>query len=158
MSLSLRPATDDERAFCETLNRRNMAEYLAARGIAWDPERFLGSWATFENLVILSGTEVVGILRLAVEQDALGLRDVQILPRCQGQGIGTWAVQQAQAMAGSRGFDRLQLRVYEENPARALYARLGFRELAVAGGTVHMAWTVPADVSTKPTPGCKPAG
>lgn len=143
MSLSLRPATGDERAFCEALNRRNMGGYLAARGIAWDPARFLESWEAFENLVILSDREVVGLLRLAAEQDALGLRDLQLLPERQGQGIGTWAVQQAQAIAARRGFARVQLRVYEENPARALYAGLGFRTVAVVDGTVHMAWKVP---------------
>ncbi|WP_281287425.1 GNAT family N-acetyltransferase [Luteimonas granuli] len=58
----------------------------------------------------------------------------------QRQGIGAWAVRQARAIARQRGHPRLQLRVYAENPARALYARLGFAEEAVIDGTLHMAW------------------
>lgn len=150
MKLSLRPATDDDRAFCESLNRHNMSGYLAARGIAWDPGRFIASWSEFENLVILSGPGRVGVLRLKPEGDALGLRDLQLLAEYRGQGIGTWAIVQAQAIAASRGFPRLQLRVYEENPARALYARLGFRTDSIVAGTVHMAWPVPA--SSRPVP------
>ena len=152
MKLSLRPAADKDRAFCESLHRRNMGGYRATRDIAWDRDRFLASWLDFENLLILADSDVVGLLRLVPEQNALGLRDLQVLPRCQGQGIGTWAVQQAQAITVSRDFIRLQLRVYEENPARALYARLGFKTESVAGGTVHMAWAVPPNNSFKPTP------
>src|SRR5690606_23293649 len=81
-------------------------------------------------------------LRLVPEHDALGLRDLQVLPERQGLGIGTWAALQAQAITASRDFLRLQLRVYEENPARALYARVGCKTESVSGGTVHMAWAV----------------
>lgn len=152
MRLSLRPADDQELAFCESLNRQNMCGYLAARGIPWDAGRFLASWAEFENLVILAEFQVVGLLRLVPEQDALGLRDLQIVPAHQGEGIGSWAVRQAQSIAASRGFRRLQLRVYEGNPAQALYARLGFKAESIIGGTVHMAWDVPPNKSLKTNP------
>lgn len=152
MRLSTRPAADEERAFCEALNRRNMGAYLSKRDITWDPDRFLASWLEFENLLILADSDVVGLLRLAPERDALGLRDLQVIPGRQGEGVGTWAVQQAQAIAVDRGFLRLRLRAYEENPAVALYARLGFVTESVAGGTVHMAWAVPPDSSFQPTP------
>ena len=152
MKLSLRPAEDHQLAFCESLNRRNMSGYLAARGIAWEPSRFLASWAEFENLIILSDSAVVGLLRLVPEQGGLGLRDLQIVSEHQGQGIGSWAVRQAQAIAAERGIARLQLRVYEENPATALYARLGFKAESVVDGTVHMAWQLPPNNAFKPMP------
>src|SRR5690554_2698336 len=98
MKLSLRPAADEDRAFCESLNRHNMDRYRAARDIAWDRDRYLASWLEFENLLILADTDIVGLLRLVPEQAALGLRDLQVLPQRQGQGIGTWAVQRAQAI------------------------------------------------------------
>lgn len=140
MNLFLRPADSLDFAFCESLSRRNMATYLATRGIDWDQERFRASWIEFENLMILSGADIIGLLRLMPEHDALGLRDLQILPERQGQGIGSWAVREAQSIATGRGFSRLQLRVYAENPVRALYARLGFETVSVADGTVHMDW------------------
>ncbi len=150
MRLSLRPADDQDRALCEALNRRNMSGYLSARATPWDSGRFLASWAAFENLIILAETQVVGLLRLVPEQDALGLRDLQVAPEHQGQGIGSWAVQQAQSIAASRGFRRLQLRVYQENPAKAVYARLGFNAQSVVGGIVHMTYELPPNNSFKP--------
>jgi ribosomal protein S18 acetylase RimI-like enzyme len=152
MRLSLQPADDQALAFCESLNRRNMAGYLAARGTSWDSSRFLASWVEFENLMILAESQVVGFLRLVPGQDALEIRDLQIVLEHQGQGIGSWAVQQAQSIAASRGYRRLQLRVYEENPAKALYARLGFKAESVVGGSVHMACGLPPNSSFKPTP------
>lgn len=143
MKFSLRPANDQDLAFCELLNRRNMTGYLDARGIQWDPARFAASWVEFENLMILKESTVVGRLRLVAEHDALGLRDLQILPEYQRQGIGSWAIRQARTIAASRGFRRVQLRVYEENPASALYARLGFKAESVVCGTVHLAWEPP---------------
>ena len=152
MGLSLRPAEDQELTFCESLNRLNMGGYLAARGVVWDSSRFAASWGEFENLMILRESQVVGLLRLLPEQGALGLRDLQIVPEHQGQGIGSWAVRQAQVIAADRGYSRLQLRVYKENPAAALYARLGFRAESVMDGKVHMAWQLPPNNSFKPTP------
>ncbi len=142
MKLVLRRANSLDVAFCESLSRCNMATYRATRGVDWDPDRFRASWAEFENLMIQSGQDIVGMLRFTPEHEALGLRDLQILSERQVQGIGSWAVREAQSIAFSRRFPRLQLRVYAENPARALYARLGFETISVVDGTVHMAWVV----------------
>jgi GNAT superfamily N-acetyltransferase len=152
MNFSLRPATQEELAFCESLSCRNMSGYLAARNVLWEPDRFLASWAAFENLMIVTDSRVVGLLRLAPERDALGLRDLQVVPEHQGRGIGTWAVQQARTIAASRGFRRLQLRVYTENPARALYVRSGFKVESIVDGTIHMACDLSSDPSSSPDP------
>lgn len=138
-----RAADGRDFAFCEQLSRSNMAPYRAARGIAWNPQRFRASWAKFENLIVLAGDEAVGLLRLLPEGEALGLRDLQVVPARQGQGIGGWAVRQAQGLAVQRGHPRLQLRVYADNPARRLYARLGFTVEVESDGTLHMAWSPP---------------
>lgn len=156
MELSLRIAQDHERTFCESLNRLNMGRYLAARGVAWDPLRFRSSWAEYENLMILRGAQAVGVLRLLPEPGGLGLRDLQIDPEHQGKGIGSWAVWQAQAIAAQRGFSRLQLRVYEDNPAAALYVRLGFSVDSAAHGTLHMTWQVPPSRTLQMWPGDEP--
>ncbi|MCE7031482.1 GNAT family N-acetyltransferase [Lysobacter sp. GX 14042] len=143
MDLSLRPANDHDSPFCEALNRRNMDGYRTMRGIGWDPERFRGSWVEFENLLIVDGSEPIGLLRLCNEDGALGLRELQVIPERQGQGIGTWAVRQAQALALRRGCMGVQLRVYEGNPARALYRRLGFEVISAADGVIQMRWMAP---------------
>jgi ribosomal protein S18 acetylase RimI-like enzyme len=152
MELELRPAEENDLAFCESLNRGNMSRYLADRAIAWDPDRFLRSWADFENLIIQLDGQDIGLLRLTPEQQGLGLRDLQVLPAHQNRGIGSWAVRQATSIAASRGFQRLQLRVYEDNPAKRLYTRMGFQTELEAAGTVHMVYELPPNNSFKPRP------
>ena len=66
MELLLRPAEENDLAFCESLNRGNMSRYLADRAIAWDPDRFLRSWADFENLIIQLDGQDIGLLLWAM--------------------------------------------------------------------------------------------
>lgn len=65
------------------------------------------------------------------------------MPACQGQGIGNWAIQQVKSQGARRGFECIRLRVFVENPARALYARLGFVSEGVVAGKLQMAFAVP---------------
>ena len=153
MNLSLRPALASELAASESLSRRNMATYRASRGVSWDSERFRLSWEEFENLAILHGAQCCGFLRLLPEGDALAIRDLQIAPEFQGRGIGSWAIGQARQIAASRGYGVLQLRVYTENPARALYTRLGFVPDRVQDSVLHMRCHLPpGDSPRRPDP------
>lgn len=144
MGLSLRPALEADVAFCESLSRSNMSSYRSARGVAWDPHRFVSSWEQFENFVILADGRAVGLLRLLAVDGALEIRDLQLLPAHQRHGVGSWAVAQTVSEASRRGIGALRLRVFEENPAMRLYARLGFRTDAIDGdGKVHMSYALP---------------
>lgn len=138
MSLSLRPALPGELTLSESLSRRNMEGYRHTRGISWDTARFRQSWREFENMAIVQDARCCGFMRLLPEGDALAIRDLQVVPELQGRGIGAWAIGQAKQLAASRGFGAVRLRVYPENPAMALYARLGFKVDRVEAGVVHM--------------------
>lgn len=138
MRLSLKPAVETDFAFCESLSRSNMSSYHSARGVAWDPRRFVASWDQFENFMILADGQVVGLLRLLAIDGALEIRDLQLLPSHRNQGIGSWAVAHAMSEAAARGIGVLRLRVFEENPALRLYTRLGFKVDAIDDGKVHM--------------------
>jgi ribosomal protein S18 acetylase RimI-like enzyme len=157
MRLALQPASPDQLEFCENLTRSNLSAYLAARGTRWDSGRYRASWAEFENLMILADDQVAGVLRLWADAAALEIRDLQVAPTCQRRGIGSWAVQQAKSVAADRGFGLVRLRVFEENPARALYSRLGFASEAIVGGKVNMTCALPPDNSSKPKPPRGPA-
>ena len=151
MNLSLRPAELKELDASESLSRLNMSSYRASRGISWDPERFRLSWGEFENLAIVQGVQCAGFIRLLPEDGALAIRDVQIFPELQGKGIGTWAIEQIKLLASERGYAVVKLRVYPENPAMALYARLGFGVERIEDAIVHMRCYIPPNYSLKRT-------
>lgn len=137
MTLSLRNASHTDLAFCESLYIVNMASHYLAR-CTWDPRRFRASWNQFENFMILADDEVTGFMRLMAVKDALEIRDLQLLPAQRSKGIGAWAIAQAKSEAVARRIALLRLRVFEENPAKRLYARLGFKVDAIVDGKVHM--------------------
>lgn len=139
MRISIRSAVDPDIAFCEALSRNNMARYHAARGVAWNRKRFVATWSEFENHMLLADGELAGAIRLLANNDALDIRDLQVLPTWQNQGIGSWAIAWARAEAVRRGFPRVGLRVFADNPAMRLYERLGFGIQSMDdNGKVHM--------------------
>ncbi|HEX4854771.1 GNAT family N-acetyltransferase [Arenimonas sp.] len=137
---SLRPALPGELPAAESMSRDSMASYRATRGVAWDTERFRQSWRDFENLAIVEGSQCRGFIRLMPEGEALAIRDLQVDPAFRGRGIGSWSIMQAMEMAASRGYRSVRLRVYPENPAMALYSRLGFEVDHEEDSVVHMHW------------------
>jgi GNAT superfamily N-acetyltransferase len=137
--VSLRPATDADLAFSETLSRDNMRGYRAAQGIDWDPLRYRASWTEFENLVIEVEGVPAGVLRVSTRADMLEIRDLQVVPERRGQGLGSWALGRAIALACARGHAMLGLRVFADNPALRLYERFGFELQCREGGVLHMA-------------------
>ncbi|MEU4194498.1 GNAT family N-acetyltransferase [Kribbella sp. NPDC026611] len=82
----------------------------------------------------------VGRLRITRFPDLIELSGIQLLPRVQGQGIGTAIIQNLQAEAAARGVP-LRLNVEQNNPAaRRLYHRLGFTQIAQDGPEAILQW------------------
>jgi GNAT superfamily N-acetyltransferase len=136
--VSLRPTTGADLKFCETLSRDNMRGYREALGNDWDPERYRASWAEFENLVIELDGVPAGVLRMSIKTDMLEIRDLQVVPERIGQGLGSWALSRALALARARGHAMLGLRVFADNPALRPYMRFGFELVRREGGLLHM--------------------
>jgi GNAT superfamily N-acetyltransferase len=126
--------------------------------LAWNPERELPppeitlgrpeaaryhrGWGRPGDLGVLAtiGEEVVGVAycRLFTENDhGYGFVDVRtpevalaVREGHRGRGLGGILLERLAELARAAGFTRLSLSVEESNPARRLYARLGYREIA----------------------------
>jgi hypothetical protein len=72
----------------------------------------LASWAGAPNLVILSDSQLVGLLRLVQSKDGVGPPETADNSGRQGGGIGSaWAVERRTIATSRIGFHRLLLRV-----------------------------------------------
>ncbi|KQV59780.1 GNAT family N-acetyltransferase [Duganella sp. Root336D2] len=80
-----------------------------------------------------------GRLVLAQSSEALLLVDIALLPACCGQGIGSALLRGLQRQAAAGGLP-LRLHVALNNPAEALYRRLGFKETGMSGMHRTMEW------------------
>lgn len=137
--MSLRRATDADREFAEALSRANMERYLPSLGAQWNSDKYAADWLSFESFVIEVSSEAAGVIRFTQEPASLYIRDVQVRDAYQRKGIGTWAIGQVLGEAKARGLSLVTLKVSPQNPAKALYERLGFQSQGAEGNGIKMA-------------------
>lgn len=108
----------------------NMEPYYRLRRYSWDKADFFASWAKFINVEVFFGEEKVGIIRLAQRGERTHVYTLQIEKRWQGKGIGWQCLSRVEEYARTRCSRGVSLSVFAENPARKLYQRYGFVEMA----------------------------
>lgn len=123
----LRPATSGDLAFARGLTCRNMLRYYIHNDLLWLDEAFDVAWAGRENWLIVRDDVLLGYVSLSRDAKALYIRELHVLEAFQGQGGGSWAIDQVFAMASKERRPALRLTVFETNPAKALYERKGLR-------------------------------
>ena len=83
----------------------------------------------FSGYVVKREGEVVAAGQFAIEADLVGLYDVFTAPTERGKGLASRLCRHLLAQAASRGAKHAYLQVEGDNdPARAVYHRLGFRD------------------------------
>jgi len=132
-----------DKDYVERLTRNNMAPYYEKAGIVWDHGLFEKNWKEFESYEIAIKGSAVGVLRLSHDDVAYYIRDLQIEPSWQHQGLGSRAINFAIKVARCAGTPRLRLCVFCENPAVALYERMGFQVCKTAEGAHYMERELP---------------
>lgn len=92
-----------------------------------------------EHSVIVVEGRPVGQMMVDRSAERLHVVDIALVPQMRGQGVGTALLQGLQAEAASAGLP-LRLSVYEANPARRLYERLGFSVFETQPPYLRMEW------------------
>jgi ribosomal protein S18 acetylase RimI-like enzyme len=159
----LRAASPDDSAALYVLHRAAMGRYLEALYGPWDESvqtAFHAAWFDDARVSVIErdGT-LIGVLDCTWHADRLEVNRIAIDPRYQGQGIGTAVLTELLAQADQRHLPT-RLQVFDINPARRLYERLGFVEVGCTDHKVHMARTPrhPAPLRPAPKAGRKPDG
>ena len=93
--------------------------------------------------VIVSGSEVIGYIYTAQAGNEFRLVDVALLPEQRNRGIGQALIQDL-LDKGERTQKGVILHVQQGNPARRLYARMGFIETGEQGIYKRMEWRPPS--------------
>src|SRR5262245_61993783 len=91
----------------------------------WQQQHFRQHFDPTICQIILSQGQAVGVLAVVRDASAVYLRNIEVLPPYQGQGLGTHLIRALLAEAHHSGRP-LVFQVLKVNPARHLYARLGF--------------------------------
>lgn len=127
MGFELRPATSLDLDFARNLTCRNMLRYYIQHELLWLDEAFDVAWEGRENWLIVRDDTLMGYVSLSRDANALYIRELHVLEAHQGQGAGSWAIDQVFAMACKERRPALRLTVFENNPAKILYERKGLK-------------------------------
>ncbi|NUT76782.1 GNAT family N-acetyltransferase [Pseudomonas sp. C1C7] len=127
MEFQWRAATDGDLVFARELTCSNMLRYYIQHDLLWQDEAFDVAWAGRDNRIIVRGEDRLGFVSLSRDARALYIRELQIAEAFRGKGAGSWAIDQAYAIACRERRPALRLTVFENNPARALYERKGLQ-------------------------------
>jgi ribosomal protein S18 acetylase RimI-like enzyme len=140
---ALRAATREDEEFLYRLHRDAMREYVEITwgwNEGWQRAHFASSFAPLRNAVIVRdavGPADVGRLSLTRHWGWIFLRDIELAAAERGHGIGSAVLSAVIALA--QASDRhVELNVLSCNPARHLYARLGFRVVRDDGARLRM--------------------
>lgn len=150
--ISYRPKSEADVPFIERLYRSTREGELAITG--W-PEEFKQQFIAQQQFAqnrhfemshpgaewLLIERDGAPIGRLYVEDRAaeIWLVDIALMPESRGGGIGT-AVLEDLIAHGREAGKPVALTVFKTNPARRLYARLGFIPVADGGAYEQMEW------------------
>jgi ribosomal protein S18 acetylase RimI-like enzyme len=130
----------DANLFYQVTEQTMRAHVLAAGG-AWNEERrrrdAVEDSANPNASIILVGAIEAGILLVARLPHEVHLQDLYLLPRYQGQGIGSALVSALQKEAIARCVP-LRLQVLKVNSAKRFYERLGFSVVEETEYFFHM--------------------
>jgi ribosomal protein S18 acetylase RimI-like enzyme len=152
-TITLRPATDDDRRFLVELYGSTRADELDQ--VAWDPgqrDAFVRMQYDAQDAsyrarnphgafdVVEVGGRPVGRLYVDRRPSEIRIVDIALLPEERGAGIGTDLVQRLQAEAAASGHT-LSVHVEVHNRAATFYERLGFAGVAERGVYRRMEWS-----------------
>lgn len=151
-AIGLRPAEAADQEFLLAVYAGTRADELSA--VSWTTEQKLAflwqqshaqgvsyrqSYPDDDFAVITEDGHPVGRVFVGHLSGEIRIADIAVLPEARGRGIGTAVISGLMHDARERGVP-LTLYVEEWNPARRLYARLGFRETGGSGLHLSMAW------------------
>ena len=161
--LELRLATGPDQAFLRALHAARRAGEFTAVGLApaalqallamqyeAQARAYALAYPEASRQLVLWQGRPVGALWWHAGPGQLRLLDIGLLPTRCGQGLGSACLRRLQQQACERG-QVLLLQVAEDNPARRLYARLGFQVLRRQGLHLEMCWP-PAAAASPPSP------
>ena len=130
LEFSIRDCTQSDYNWCYILSEENMKPYVEKHWRNWDSKFFTDNFKIERTKIIEIENIAIGFYEIEF-QDRLGIvHGVQIVPEYKNRGIGTKIMELIETEFKAYGIETSRLIVFTDNPARNLYARLGYREIS----------------------------
>lgn len=128
----MRSAAERDRQFARDLHHacyRPWVEPIFGWDVARQDRLFAESWTPRDRWIVELGGEAIGSFSVSDRGTHVFIADVEIHPDHQGHGLGTEVLRRILAEADARRL-AVRLQVLKRNPARRLYRRFGFVDVA----------------------------
>jgi GNAT superfamily N-acetyltransferase len=146
---TLHPATDDDFEQVLAWRREAYRGYVDRWFGGWDEPHERAHlrmrWHERDVAILRVDGSDAGVLDTAIADGELLLGNLIVAPAARGRGLGTAVLRSVLSDAARRGLP-VHLQVFQDNPARRLYSRLGFVEWTRVPPHVRVRWTPPAGV------------
>jgi ribosomal protein S18 acetylase RimI-like enzyme len=142
--LRVRPALSSDREFLFEVRRAALRAYVDQTSGWDDAEQRVTAGKEFAELpfaVVEERGRPVGYVCVIHESEWDFIEEIALLPEAQGRGIGTQLLEDILRAAQQRRGVPVRLSVFVNNPAQALYARLGFEVVRIEDPRMLMQWT-----------------
>ena len=126
-SISIEPCNKErDGQFIRESTRENFYDYLN-KTIGWNENRHQEEPRFPERyLMLFHENNPIGFLSLREQPNCLYLETLQLIRAYRGRGLGTALIKFVENIATRKIKHKIQLRVFQDNPAQSLYHRLGF--------------------------------
>lgn len=132
-TIGFRKVNNEDIDFLLSLRRKTMTQHLLAAGIRMSDEQHLERIKEhfYDSQIILVDRKPVGLVKMGIvalnnTHKSLHIRQLQIMPKFQGKGIGSKVLTVVKKRALQLCLP-ITLNVLLKNPARGLYLRHGFQ-------------------------------
>ncbi|MCK9904732.1 GNAT family N-acetyltransferase [Parafrankia colletiae] len=141
--LRVRPALSSDREFFFEVRRAALRAYVEQTSGWDDAEQRITADKEFADLpfaLVEESGRPVGYACVIHQSEYDFVEEIALLPEAQGRGIGTNLLRGILRAAQRRGVP-VRLSVFVNNPAQALYTRLGFEVVRIEDPRMSMQWT-----------------
>lgn len=135
MKYDLRRANQGDYEFCYELTKQNMYDLFCRHWDGWLDSEFRKGFVVENIQIIRVRDKAVGYFSHVTNKDSLYIDNIQLAPEFQGQGIGTKLLTD---FLTQNQHTLIRLTTFEDNPAKRLYEKLGFRVVVRNGSTIKM--------------------
>lgn len=121
-----------------SLMKLNMESYYWKRNEVWNDEKIRGHFLSKQGIVIRREGEIAGFSFFEIKEARVHIHTLQVSPKFQNRTLGGHFYKWYRKLSTEISADEITCGVYEDNPARSIYLRMGFDEIEVVEGVVRM--------------------
>jgi ribosomal protein S18 acetylase RimI-like enzyme len=134
----IRPISEIDVNSVFSLMKLNMEHYYSQRNEEWNEAKIRDHFLSQDGVVIHKEGEVAGFSFYELKKDRIHIHTLQISPQYQNRTLGGSLFKWYEKLALEVNAKELTCGVYENNPAREIYLKLGFNEIGIVDGVVRM--------------------